>query len=164
MAKQYRQMIEHHNENTGSAGAWNSFGKISKLTNAPQIHSGYVDKVRINYILDDIVNVDGGDSIRSSFPFGVLFAASYEDSLFTIDGDANQLAPDHMVAVTARNGSAGSVTLPIKRRIMENADDVSEKDGYIYLWMKTTDLTTDDTLKWRMYIETFGRWVETNGL
>lgn len=166
MAKTYKTMIEHHKEDTGGSGGWNSVAVIKKasLGSGREIHSGFVEKVKVNYILDDISNTSSADSIRDSFPFGVMWAVSYEAHTETIDGDASQLAPNHIIDITARQGGGGVATLYLNRRILENSEDHDEHDGQIYIWMKSTDLTTDDTLVWRMYIETYGRWVLTNGL
>lgn len=151
-------MINMEKDATNSTGGWNKIAYVRKLTDAPQIHSGYVDRVTINWIVDDI---DGADTLRSSFPFGVMFAASYEADLETVDGEANQLSPDHIVDITARNGGGGTATLYLRRKIVQNQESVNLHDGYLYLWVKNTDLTPDDNVIMRYYIETFGRWVET---
>ena len=39
-----------------------------------------------------------------------------------------------------------------------------EMDGDIYLWMKNTDVTVDDTLVWRIFLEVDGRWVKVDAL
>jgi hypothetical protein len=161
MAKMYNQLVEHHKEITPGTGGWNSCFIIKKqtLTATQQVKGGYAKKLRVNYILDDINSVDGGDSPRNSFPFGTMWAASLDDSLRTVDGEGSQLEPKHILDVTARNGGGGVVTLNLGHLIKENARDVEEGDGQIYIWMKATDITVDDTLVWRLYGELEGRWV-----
>lgn len=161
MAKMYSQLVEHQREVTPGTGAWNSCFKVQKqtLTATQQVKGGYAKKLRINYILDDITNTSSADAIRNSFPFGVMFAASLDDSLRTVDGSSNQLEPKHVLDVTARNGGGGVVTLNLGHLIKENARDIEEGDGEIYIWMKATDLTNDDELVWRLYGELEGRWV-----
>lgn len=145
-------------DSSNSTGGWNRIAIVKKLAVDPQIHSGYVGKVTINYLVDDI---NGADTLRASFPFGHMFIASYASSLETINSEANMVNPDHMVDVTCKDGGAGTATLYLNRRIVHNDDDTDEYDGQIHLWAKNTDLTVDDDIIMRYYIETWGRWVET---
>jgi len=157
--KMYRKITEHHKEDIAGEGAWNSFAYLRK---DPNLKSAYADSVRISFLVDDR-NAEGGtdsESLFSNMGFGLMFAASYQSSLETVDGEANQLNPDSLVSVTAKPGMAGVVTLPIKHVIRENIVDLREKDGYVYLWMKAPDSTTDDHLIVRMFIESYGRWHE----
>ncbi len=161
MAKMYNQLVEHHKETTAADGGWSSCFKIEKqtLTATQQVKGGYAKKVRINFILDDINSVSSADAHRASFPFGTMWAASLDDSLRTVDGESSQLEPKHILDITARNGGGGVATLNLGKLIKENARDIEEGDGVIYIWMKATDLTNDDTLVWRLYGELEGRWV-----
>lgn len=161
MARMYNQLVEHQKETTAADGGWSSCFRIEKqtLSATQQVRGGYAKKLRLNYILDDINTVGDADNLRESYPFGVLWAASMDDSLRTVDGEGSQLEPKHVIDVTARNGGGGVVTLNISKLIKENARDIDEGDGYVYIWMKCTDLTSDDTLIWRIYGELTGRWV-----
>lgn len=162
MVRNVVRTIEHHKETSGSAGAWNSFALLGKEADK---HSAFLDSVTIHYILDDITQEGGvSDTLRNSFPFGIMFAASRSDGTATVDGDANQLETDHMISVRARPGGGGSVTLPIKHRCETNAESLGEQNGRVWLWMKNTDLTADDNLVWRFYIEARGRWFTISGL
>ena len=159
--KSHYTLVEHQKEDTGSAGGWNSCFKIEKqtLSGSHVVKGGYAKKIKLNYILDDISNTSSADAIRDSFPFGIMWAASLDDSTRTVDSEASQLEPKYILDVTARNGGGGVVTLNLKHLIRENNRDLDEGDGEIYIWMKTTDLTTDDNLIWRIYAELEGRWV-----
>lgn len=156
MARNYKSLTNHKKDSSNSSGGWNKIAYFKKTDNA-KIHSGTLDRVTVNFLVDDI---DGADTLRASFPFGNMFALSYSSSTTTVDGDGSQLNPDHIVDVGCRDGAAGSITLTARRRIVQNSDDATEHDGLVYLWQKNTDLTVDDNVIMRYYIETFGRWVE----
>lgn len=158
----YRKLVEHHKETIGAGGAWNSFATLGKESDRK---SAYCDYVVLNYILDDRTAVSSTDSTDLlEADIGLMFAASHNDALTTVDGDANQLGTDYVISVNATNGYGGRITLPIKQVIKGNATDLTEMDGKITLWMKATDVTIDDTLVWRFYIESYGRWHTCNGL
>ena len=159
MARGYRTLIEHHKETTGGDGGWDSFCTITK---DDQRHMGTASDVKIKFILDDIT---GSDTLRNSFPFGVMFAASRSSSLHSVDGEGNQLNPNYLIDVTAKEGGGGVAYLNLRNARIEDTDeDLSRGDGPITLWMKCTDLTTDDPLVWRMFIEAKGRWISVSGL
>jgi len=157
-------------ENTGSTGAWNSFAILKKDVQTPQ-GTGFADYVTIHYILDDR-NVPAGESSDGGQVFngalGTMWAAAYQSSLGTVDltqggTESNQLDKDNILSVRA-GGPHGTIHLPVKRKIVQDGVDFSENDGWIYLWMKNTDITTDDTLVWRLYIELNGRYVKVEAL
>lgn len=155
MARNYRYLTNHRKETTDTGG-W--FKVATFQHNHPRSGgSGWLDRAVINYMVDDIT---GTDAIRSSFPFGMMFALSHDSVLGTVDGEANQLSPLGVLDIAARDGGGGSVTLRSRKAIKENVNDSSEGDGKIHLWVKNTDLTVTDDLVFRFYIETFGRWVE----
>lgn len=161
--RMYRTMIEHHKEDVGSAGDFNSFLQLSKEVDKYQ---GYVDKVVIHYLLEDRAPEGGTDSpnLFSNLGFGLLFAATHAAALETVDGESGLLDPNDIINVRARHGTAGSVTLPIKRVIRENNADPDEKDGLIKLYLKTPDVVDDDHIIVRFYCEIYGRYVEGTGL
>lgn len=161
MARNVSRTIEHHKENSGGTGSWNSIAILGKEADK---HSAFLDSVTIHYILDDISVTGDADTMRDSFPFGVMFAASRSDGLATVDGDADQLVPTDIISVRARPGGGGSITLPIKHRCETNAESLGVQNGRVWLWMKTTDLTPNDTLVWRFYLEARGRWFTISGL
>ena len=159
MATQYTSYYEMQKENTGAEGAWNSFAKIVK--DSPKAKGkGYVESVKIHWILDDR-NAEGGTDPLLHGCIGTLFAAAYQNTLTGYDEEADDdtLVSDNIISIRAGQ-HAGNVTLPIKRRINQEGFDVLEADGDIYLWMKNTDVTNDDTLVWRIFIEVTGRWVD----
>ena len=156
MARNYKQLTQHLKDATNASGGWNKIAKFTKDT--PNTSGkGYLDRCTVNFLVDDI---DGADTLRASFPFGHMFALANTGGLSTVDGESSQLNPDHILDVGCRDGGAGSITLSARRSIAENADDLTEGDGNIYLWAKNTDLTDDDNVIMRYYVETYGRWVK----
>lgn len=155
--------IEMQKETTGSAGAWNSFAKVKK--NTPSARGvGRLDKIRVRFILDDRNKVDGSDGGHVfSGGLGTLWCLAYQASQQTVGGEAGQIDPENIVSIRA-SGPYGNVTLPANRLIKQDGYDEAEADGELYLWMKNTDITDDDTLVWRIHIETEGRYVESEGL
>lgn len=150
-------------EDTAGAGGWHSFAILKKDTPTER-GVGTAKTVRIRFILDDR-NVedtnDGGHVFNAAL--GTLWCAAYQNSLMTVDGESNQIHPDNIVSIRA-SGSHGNVTLPINRQIRQGSFDGTEDDGWIYLWMKNTDITTNDHLIWRIFIECEGRYVEADPL
>ena len=146
-------------EDTAGSGGWNSFAILKKDTPTDR-GVGTAKTVRIRFILDDR-NVEGDSDGGHVFSggLGTLWAAAYQNTLVTVDGEGAQLDPDNIVSIRAA-GPYGNVTLPINRRIHQNSFDGTEDDGWIYLWVKNTDITTNDHLIWRIFIETEGRYVE----
>lgn len=158
----YKKITDIHKEDTGSGGGWNSFAVIKKDN---QFKRGYVQKVRVSFILDDRVATSSTDALANSFPTGVLFCASRAESTGTIEGEANQLNPDYLVGnVYATSATGGTFTLYLNQSIAQNTQDVAEQDGPIWLWMKNSDLTIDDNLRWRIVIESYGRYHTAEGL
>ena len=155
MPRNYKQLTNHKKDASNSTGGWNKIAYFQKDT--PNTSgTGYLDRVTVNFLVDDI---DGADSLRSSFPFGHMFALSNSDSTETVDGEGSQLDPNDILDVGCRDGGAGSITLYARRKIQGNDVDTTEGDGNCYLWCKNTDLTDDDNVIMRYYIETYGRWV-----
>jgi hypothetical protein len=156
-------MIEHHKENVGSAGDFNSFLVIEKDLDKK---AGYVDKVVIHYLVEDRSLTGSADApnLLSNMSYGAMFAASLNSSTETVDGESGLLDPNDLLQVRARSGMAGSVTIPIKHLIKENVTDLGERDGRVYLWIKTPDVTSDDDMIFRFYIEVWGRWIAAAGL
>ncbi len=156
MARNYKRLTNHKKESTNATGGWIRVAFFKKDTPTSS-GSAYLDRCTVNFMVDDI---DGADTLRSSFPFGLTFALSNSVGLETVDGEANQLNPEHILDVGCRDGGGGSITLSARRKIAENTTDTGEGDGLIHLWMKNTDLTNDDNIIMRLFIETYGRWVE----
>ena len=156
MARNYKQLTNHEKSSTNASGGWIRIAYFKKDTPKPG-GVGYLDRCTVNFLVDDI---DGADSLRNSFPFGSMFVLSRSGSLETVDGESNMLDPQDILDVGCRPGGAGSITLSARGKIAENTTDTSEGDGYIHLWHKNTDLTNDDNIIMRYYIETYGRWVE----
>lgn len=151
-------------ETLAGTGGWESFATLKKDENR---YSGTASKVVIHYMLDDrnAVNSSDAASLMSGLGFGLMLAASTNSSLESVAGESDQLHPDDIISLRCRNGVAGSVTLNLNDyRIKENAVDTGEKDGYLTLWVKYPDVTIDDQLIMRFYIESWGRWTVVAGL
>lgn len=163
MARNFRTDIEHHKENLAGAGSWNSFARINKDGDR---NRGYCDYVKVHFLLDDrnVVNSTDSANLLSQLGFGLMFGASHSSATESVDGDSGQLDPTDIISVRTSNGVVGTVSIPIKKVIRSNEVDTAERDGYIYLYCKCPDVTVDDTLAVRFYIETYGRWVHTSGL
>lgn len=163
MARQYRQLIEHHKENLGSAGDFNSFLEITKDANKK---GGWVDKIVIHYVVEDRSPTSSSDAANlfSGLGYGLFFAVSRAGGTETVDSESGLLDPNDIVNIRARDGMAGSVTIPVKHLIRENSQDVAEMDGKLWVWVKTPDVTDDDDMIVRFYVEVWGRWVSANGI
>ena len=108
--------------------------------------SAYVDKVRVSFILDDIAGV--GVNV---IPFGYLFTASTSNS--------DPTNSNYVISASASGNSGGGVvTLPIKRRIVDNDHDANAGDHAISLFVEATDATSTADVTLRMIVEAFGRW------
>ena len=143
-------MIHLHEEDVGSAGNWNSFAYLKKLQ---EFQSAWIDYAKITFIVDDI---DGGSSTQSAATRGSNVAGF----MFACNNSTNNpgTIPENTISVAAHAASGGSVSLPIKRRIVDNDVDQTRNDGRLYLWIKGTDFTYDDDVKVRMFVEVYGRW------
>lgn len=126
---------------------------------------GTANKIRCRFILDDRNAVSGSDGVGlPSQNMGTFWAACYQNGLTTVDGESGQLDPDNIIAVKAA-GHFGNVVLDLQNaKLRQDGFDGTECDGDIYLWMKNTDSTENDTLVWRIFIELDGRWVKLETL
>lgn len=152
---------DHHKEIAAGTGGWQLIATIGKDADR---YSSWIDSARVTYLLDDRTADSSADAANLFSPhFGMMFAASTSDSTETVDGESGQIGTDNLIYITARDGAAGVVNLPIKHRCIVNAEDNDEKDGRVFLWMKPSDITTDDDLVLRFYFEVAGRWHTVSG-
>ena len=138
--KMFKQLALTHVESIGIAGAWNSFLRIEKQQAA--MVAAYADKARISMVL----NAD----INESQAGGFLLAATNSSSEPT-DGEIIS------ASAVGRLGG-GVVSLDLKRLIRRNEDDNESGEGYIYLWVRSTDMTSGTTVALDMIAEVWGRW------
>ena len=139
-------------EDIGNAGNWNSFAKIIKQQ--PAMKSAWVDYVRISWIADETIGVAGAAS-----GLGVLFAASPDSAL---DSNTPSNNDGYMISTSAMGTPGGVVTLPIKRRIVDDNADINSGESAVYLHCRSTDMNA--TVKVYLVIETYGRWHKTEAL
>ena len=145
--KMYRKAVELQIEDIGSAGNWNSFAYLKKLQ---EFQSAYIDYVKLTWITSDIDN-DGGDTAatRGSAVAGYMFAVNNTtNSPFTTEGNT--------IGVAAGSARGGSVSIPVKRRIVDNDVDQTRNDGRLYCWIQGTDFTSDDNVNVSIFMEVFG--------
>jgi len=132
-------------ENLGDAGGWQPLCKIDKQQG--QMTAAWVDKVRISFILE------GDTGGTSSEKLGYLFAVTNKATLSGTDSDNSP----YIISASASRGGGGVVTLPVKRRVMDNDFDETTGFGALQVHVRATD-TGSETPALTMVIETWGRW------
>ena len=137
-------------EALGSAGSWAPIAKLVKSQD--QLTSAYVDSVRISFILE------GDTSGSTDKQLGYLFCATTKG---TLSGTDSSNTP-YIISGSASRGGGGVVTLPIKRRIVDNDYDDNSGQGAVSIQCRMTDTGTE-SYDITMIVEAFGRWhdVET---
>ena len=145
--KMFKQLSNNHVEAVGTAGSWNSFAYIEKQQG--QFTSAYADKARIAYVLD------GELATNPAAVGGFLFAAANSDSL---DNSTPSNNDDNIISSSAGRLGAGVVTLDLKRVIRENEADDDSGQGRIYLFVKSTDMTSSSHVQLDTILEVWGRW------
>ena len=143
--KMFRKMIDLHLEDVGSAGNWNSIAYFKKLQ---EFQSAYIDYVKVTWITSDIAGSDVA-STRGSNVAGYMFA---------VNNTTNTpiTASENTIGVAAGAATGGSISIPVKRRIVDNDVDQTRNDGRLYLWMRSTDYTVDDQIDVLCFVEVFG--------
>jgi len=138
--RMFKQLALTHVESIGTAGNWNSFLRIEKQQAG--MVAAYADKARISFNLNSDL-----DTARAG---GYLFAAT-NSVTEPVDGEIIS------ASAVGRLGG-GVVSLDLKRLIRRNENDNESGEGYIYLWIRSTDMSTGDTLSVDMIAEVWGRW------
>jgi len=153
----FKQISNVHLETVAETD-WSSFIKLEKQD--PTMRSAYIDKVRISYVLDS--EESSGENS------GLLFVASYDNALDSSTAANND---GQVIAATARNGVAGTVTLDIKRRITIDYDGSSADTLQLLqgtagapIWLHVHKSTTGSSENWYLVVETFGRWFTATSL
>ena len=141
----FRKMIDLHLEDVGSAGNWNSIAYFKKLQ---EFQSAYIDYVKVTWITSDIEGTDVA-ATRGSNVAGYMFA---------VNNTTNTpiTASENTIGVAAGAATGGSISIPVKRRIVDNDVDQTRNDGRLYLWMRSTDYTVDDSIDVLCFVEVFG--------
>ena len=139
-------------ENLGSGGNWNSFLKINRSQFAGQ-GAGTIRKVRISYIADD--------EVANATQAGICFVASTSDTLTNTD-TAQGENDKYIMASTAGRYNGGVVTLNLNDyKVKDSDENISEKNGPIWLFARMTDLGSTDDSTFFLIAETHGRWLDT---
>ena len=115
--------------------------------------AGTISKVRLTYLNDD--------EVASATQSGVCFVASTSDTLD--NGSSTQGANDKFImASTAGRLQGGVLNLDLNNyKVRDSEENISEKDGPIWLFARTTDLGAEDNVTLFVIAETHGRWLET---
>ena len=136
----FKQLNSSHVESVESN--WNSFGYFTKQQES--MTSCYVDKVRISYLVKDQ---------STSESFGFMFCVSTDDTLDSTTASNND---GRILAATAKQGAAGTLTLDIKRRIEDNDTDINSGHGRLWLHVRPTDVGAAENIE--LIVESWGRW------
>ena len=133
-------------ENLGSSGGWNDIATVYKQQ--PAFKSAYIDKIRISFILE-------GDATAgaTSEQLGYLWVVSNASTLSGTDADNT----GYILSAAATRGGGGSVTLPVKRRIVDNTFEDDSGQNALRVFCRMTD-TGSENYDITMVIETWGRW------
>jgi len=129
-----------HVESIGTAGAWNSFLRIEKQQ--AQMVAAYADKARVSFAL--------ANDISESNPGGYLFCAT-NSTTTPSDGEI-------ISASAAGRLGGGVISLDLKRLIRRNEADDESGEGYIYLWVRSTNMSSSTTVSLDLIAEVWGRW------
>ena len=145
--KTFKSLANAHLEDVGTGGNWNSFAYIEKQQ--ASFTSAYVEKARISYILADEM------AANPAAVGGLLFCASNSATLDSTTASNND---DNIISASAGRLGGGVVSLDLKRRIRENEADDDSGQGRIYLFVRSTDLDSTDTVDLQTITECWGRW------
>jgi len=143
--RMFRKAIDLHIEDVGSAGNWNSIAYFKKLQ---EFQSAYIDYVKVTYITSDISG-SAVSATRGSNVAGYMFAVNNTTN-------APDTASENTIGVAAGAATGGSISIPVKRRIVDNDVDQTRNDGRLYLWVRSTDYTVDDQIDVLCFVEVFG--------
>ena len=145
--RMFKSLANAHHEDVGTGGNWNSIAYIEKQQG--QFTSAYVDKVRISYILkDEMAN-------NPAAVGGLLFCASNSATLDSTTASNND---DNIISASAGRLGGGVVSLSLKRIVRENEADDDSGQGRIYLFVRSTDMDSTDTVDLHTITECWGRW------
>ena len=137
-SKMYKQ-VNTFTKNMGSSGDQVLLGYIQKIDNVGV--SGYCNNLTITAIVN---NYDGGDETPGIICYGSTGASWTDNNVFVARGI----------------NTGGTVSLPIKRRIVLDAAETNSDEGRVYVYAELTDITVTDDISMRFVIETWGRFIE----
>ena len=144
--RMFKQLANVHVENIGSAGNWNSFLRIEKQQ--AQMVAAYADSCRISFVL----KTDVGESHAGGYLFAVSNSSTMDET--TPSNNSQEIIS---ASACGRLGG-GVVTLPLKRLIRRNEDDNESGEGYIYIWVRSTNMSSGTALEIETMTEVMGRW------
>jgi len=133
-------------ENLGATGGWNTVASLEKQQ--ASFKSAYIDKVRVSYI------VEGDSAGAFNANFGTLWVVTTSGTILSAtDADNTGLI---LTASASRQGG-GVITLPVKRRIVDNDFDTNSGENALSIQCRATDIGSA-SVNITMVIETWGRW------
>ena len=133
-------------ENIGHTGSSIVIAKL--LKQSAQFTSAYVDKVRISY------HYDATDTFGADTPSNLIGSTFYCTTSNTVSP-----ASANVISATGARGFGGTVTLDVKRRIVDNDFDDDSGNHALALWVQTTDVDMPaGDITGNFTIEVMGRW------
>ena len=124
------------------------------------MRSAYIDKIVISYVLASEESTGENQ--------GIMFVASYDNALDSTTAANND---GKILAARARHGTAGTVTLDIKRRITVDYDgsdvgirELLEGTAGAPIYLHCHKSRTGSSENWYLVVETYGRWFSATSL
>ena len=133
-------------ENIGHTGGSIVIAKL--LKQSAQFTSAYIDKVRISY------HYDATDTFGADTPSNLIGSTFYVTT-----SNTSSPSSSNVVAATGSRGFGGTVTLDVKRRIVDNDFDDDSGNHALALLVQTTDVDmAAGDISGNFCIEVTGRW------
>ena len=133
-------------ENIGHTGGSLQIAKL--LKQSAQFTSAYVDKVRISY------HYDASDTFGADTPSNLIGSTFYVTTT-----NASVPSSANVVSATGSRGFGGTITLDVKRRIVDNDYDDDSGNHALCIWVQTSnvDMAAGD-ITGNFVLEVMGRW------
>ena len=133
-------------ENIGHTGGSVVIAKL--LKQSAQFTSAYIDKVRISY------HYDASDTFGTDTPSNLIGSTFY-----VTNSNTSVPSSSNVVSATGSRGFGGTITLDVKRRIVDNDYDDNSGNQALALWVQTTDVDMPaGDITGNFCIEVMGRW------
>ena len=144
--RMFKELALVKSENIGHTGSSILIGYLQKQS--PQFTSAYVDKVRISY------HYDASDTFGADVPSNLIGSTFY---VTTTNGAVP--SSSNVVSATGSRGFGGTITLDVKRRIVDNDFDDDSGNHALALWVQTSnvDMLAGD-ITGNFCLEVMGRW------
>ena len=145
-SRMFKELALVKSENIGHTGSSNNIAKL--LKQSAQFTSAYIDKVRISY------HYDFSDTFGPDQPADLIGSTFY----VTTSNTASP-ASTNVISATGTRGAGGTVTLDVKRRIVDNDFDDDSGNHALCVWVQTTDVDMPaGDVTGNFVLEVWGRW------